>query len=65
MFSADEGVDVGTDNETPVTEDYKEGANRFTGKIVKVTIQSGEVKLTDAEKDEIAKGREAAAKAQQ
>jgi arylsulfatase A-like enzyme len=65
MYSADEGVDVGTDNETPVTEDYKEGANKFTGKIVKVTIQSGEVKLTDAEKDEIAKGREAAAKAQQ
>ena len=24
-YSADEGVDVGTDNETPVTEEYKEG----------------------------------------
>jgi arylsulfatase A-like enzyme len=63
MYSADEGVDVGTDNETPVTEDYKEGANKFTGKIVKVTIQSGEVKLTDAEKEQIAKGTEAAAAA--
>jgi arylsulfatase A-like enzyme len=65
MFSADEGVDVGTDNETPVTEDYKEGANRFTGKIVKVTIQSGDVKLTEAEQQEIAKGTSAATAAQQ
>jgi arylsulfatase len=38
MYSADEGVDVGTDNETPVTNEYKEGNNRFTGKINKVTI---------------------------
>jgi arylsulfatase len=38
-FSADEGVDVGTDNETNVTDDYKEGDNKFTGKIAKVTIQ--------------------------
>jgi len=38
-YSADEGVDVGTDNETPVTEDYREGDNRFTSKIQKVTIE--------------------------
>jgi arylsulfatase len=38
LYSADEGVDVGTDNETPVTEQYKEGNNKFTGKINKVTI---------------------------
>ena len=38
VYSADEGVDVGTDNETPVTEDYKEGNNKFTGKIHKVTV---------------------------
>jgi len=37
-YSADEGVDVGRDNETPVTEEYKEGANKFTGKIEKVRI---------------------------
>jgi hypothetical protein len=65
MYSADEGVDVGTDNETPVTEDYKEGANKFTGRIVKVTIQSGDVKLTDAEKEELAKGTADAAAAHQ
>jgi arylsulfatase len=38
VYSADEGVDVGTDNETPVTEEYKEGKNKFTGKILKVTV---------------------------
>ena len=39
LYSADEGVDVGTDNETPVTEEYKEGNNRFTGRIQKVTVE--------------------------
>jgi arylsulfatase len=38
IFSADETADVGVDDATPVTEDYKEGDNRFTGKIAKVTI---------------------------
>jgi arylsulfatase len=28
------------DNETPVTEDYREGDNRFTGRIQKVTIET-------------------------
>ncbi|HEU4365138.1 MAG TPA: arylsulfatase [Candidatus Krumholzibacteria bacterium] len=40
VYSADEGVDVGTDNETVVTDDYKQGANRFTGRIVKVTVEA-------------------------
>ena len=39
VFSADEGVDVGMDNETPVTEEYAEGNNRFTGRILKVTVE--------------------------
>ena len=39
VYSADEGVDVGMDNETPVTEEYKEGDNKFTGKIRKVTVE--------------------------
>ena len=38
-LSGDEGVDVGTDNETPVTEEYPEGRNHFTGKIHKVTVE--------------------------
>jgi hypothetical protein len=37
-FSADEGVDVGVDNETNVSNDYKERENKFTGKIKKVTV---------------------------
>lgn len=37
-YSGDEGVDIGTDNETNVTNDYKEGDNRFTGKIHKVVV---------------------------
>ena len=39
IFSADETADVGQDDATPVTEDYKEGDNKFTGKIHRVTIQ--------------------------
>jgi arylsulfatase len=38
-FSADEGADVGQDGETPVTSDYKQGDNEFTGKIQKVMIE--------------------------
>jgi arylsulfatase A-like enzyme len=37
-FSADEGADVGTDEGTPVTEEYSGPDNRFTGKIAKVTL---------------------------
>lgn len=37
-YSGDEGVDIGMDNETNVTNDYKERDNKFTGKIKKVTV---------------------------
>lgn len=49
VFSADEGADVGTDDGTPVTEDYKEQDNKFTGKIIGVTIDLKEVKSAHAE----------------
>jgi len=39
-YSGDEGVDVGVDNETPVTDDYEQGRNEFTGRIVKVTVET-------------------------
>jgi len=39
VFSGDEGADVGVDEATPVTDAYKEGDNRFTGKIHKVTVE--------------------------
>lgn len=38
-FSADEGADVGRDAETNVSNDYRQGDNKFTGKIGKVTIE--------------------------
>jgi len=38
IFSADETADVGRDDATPVTEDYKERDNTFTGRIRKVAI---------------------------
>ena len=52
-FSGDETADVGQDDATPVTEDYKEGAhnNKFTGKIHKVVIEVGELKLGAADRD--------------
>jgi arylsulfatase A-like enzyme len=37
-FSGDEGVDVGVDNETMVSDDYEPGATNFRGEIVKVTV---------------------------
>jgi len=48
-FSADEGADVGVDEGTPVTEDYKARDNKFTGKIHKVTIDLKEMKAANAE----------------
>jgi arylsulfatase A-like enzyme len=38
IFSADETAAVGVDDATPVTSDYKERDNAFTGKILKVVI---------------------------
>ena len=38
IFSADETADVGLDDATPVSTDYKEGDNAFTGKILKVVV---------------------------
>src|SRR4029079_4401189 len=38
VFSADETAGVGMDDATPVTTDYKERDNSFTGKIIKVTL---------------------------
>jgi arylsulfatase len=38
IFSADETAGVGLDDATPVTTDYKEQDNAFTGRILKVTV---------------------------
>ena len=39
IFSADETAAVGVDDATPVTTDYKERDNAFTGRILKVTVE--------------------------
>ena len=39
IFSADETAGVGLDDATPVTADYKQRDNAFTGKIIKVTVE--------------------------
>jgi arylsulfatase A-like enzyme len=46
-FSGDEGADVGMDRETPVTENYREHDNQFTGKIDAVTVHLGAMKAED------------------
>jgi len=61
MFSADEGADVGEDAETNVSPDYKQGDNRFTGRIVKVTINTEASKLSDADEKKLEEAGEVAA----
>ena len=53
IFSGDETADVGVDEATPVTEDYKESDNKFTGKIRKVTVEVGPVKVAAANQEEL------------
>ncbi|PYK65911.1 MAG: arylsulfatase, partial [Verrucomicrobia bacterium] len=60
-FSADEGVDVGVDNETVVSNDYKPGENKFTGKIIKVTIDTQPSNLSAADKKTVEDAEEVAA----
>ena len=52
-FSGDEGADVGMDAETAVSDDYKQGDNKFTGKIAKVTIDLSPSKLRDADEKKV------------
>jgi len=39
VFSPDEGATVGVDDETAVTDDYRERANRFTGTLRKIVVE--------------------------
>jgi arylsulfatase len=57
IFSADEGAGVGIDDASPVTVDYKEGANAFTGNILKVVV---DVQPTAAQKTVETNGRQEA-----
>jgi len=60
-FSGDEGADVGMDGETAVSDDYKQGDNKFTGKIAKVTIDLSPSKLSDADEKKVEEEGEVAA----
>jgi arylsulfatase len=62
IFSADEGADVGLDGETAVSNDYKQGANRFTGTIEKVTIDTSPLNLSQDDQKAMEEGAQAAAK---
>jgi hypothetical protein len=52
-YSGDEGVDVGMDNETPVSSDYQERDNKFTGTIKKITVDVKPLNLSAQDKKEI------------
>jgi arylsulfatase len=60
-FSGDEGADVGEDAETAVSNDYKQGDNKFTGKIIKVTIDTQPSNLSEADKKTVETAEDIAA----
>jgi hypothetical protein len=60
-FSADEGTDVGVDNETMVSNDYKAGENKFTGKIIRVTIDTRASNLSAADQKAVENAEQIAA----
>jgi hypothetical protein len=60
-FSGDEGADVGEDGETAVSNDYKQGDNKFTGKILEVTINVKPLQLSPADKKALQDAEDAAA----
>jgi len=63
-FSGDEGADVGMDAETAVSDDYKEEDNKFTGTIVKVTIDVSPSALSPADQKALADAEDAVALAE-
>jgi len=60
-FSGDEGVDVGLDGETAVSDDYPQGNNAFTGRIDKVTIDVRPSGLSADDRKAVEAAEEAAA----
>jgi hypothetical protein len=64
VYSADEGIDVGVDNETPVSNDYKERDNKFTGTIKKITVDVKPFNLDAKDKKQVEDQEDTAAKAE-
>jgi hypothetical protein len=54
-FSFDETAGVGIDDSTPVSTDYKEGDNAFTGKILKVVVEVQPVTAAQAAQEQKAR----------
>jgi len=52
IFSLDDAADVGVDEGTPVSEDYNQQGNKFTGTIQKVTVDLKEMKAASAEEEQ-------------
>jgi len=65
VFSGDEGTDVGLDGETAVSDDYKQGNNRFTGTIVKVTVDVSPARLSAGDQKAVADAEDFAAATEQ
>jgi arylsulfatase len=51
-FSLDDNTDVGMDEGTPVSEDYKDRDNKFTGTINSVTIDLKDMKAANAKAEQ-------------
>ena len=60
-FVGDAQAIIGMDGETAVSKDYKQGDNKFTGKIVKVTIDVKPSELSAPDKKAVEIGREVGA----
>ena len=60
LYSLDDAADVGIDEGTPVTEDYKPATSGFTGKILKIKVDVKE--MGAGEKAEAGKANAEAAK---
>ena len=56
IFSADETAGIGMDDATPVTKDYKERDNAFTGRILKVTLDVKPIGAAVKAEEDAAKG---------
>ena len=63
IFSADEGADVGADEGTPVTEEYK-APFKFTGNLKKVVIDLTPENLTAEDDQKLKEGKAAIGVAQ-
>jgi hypothetical protein len=63
-FSGDEGADVGLDAETAVSDDYKQEDNKFTGTIVRVTIDISPSGLSAADQKAVDDAEDAAVTAE-